>query len=275
MEEQLEEQFVEYLRRQDASANTIASCRASVRLFEGLYGEMTTQVTVQQLMGFKEYLLGHYKPSTVNNRIYGINRFLDFLGQTDYRLAAVRIQKLPFADSALTHEEYERLRQGLLEDQNLFWYFIVRFLACTGARVSELVQIKAEHVALGYMDLCSKGGKVRRIYFPEGLSREAAQWLEETGKRSGFLFCGRNGRPITTRGVGSQLKVLGKRYGVPEEHVYPHAFRHLFARNFLKRCNDIALLADLMGHESIETTRIYLVESSGEQREVVDRIVRW
>ena len=143
----------------------------------------------------------------------------------------------------------------------------MRFLACTGARVSELIQIKREHIQLGYMDLYTKGGKVRRIYFPDYLCSEASGWMDSQNMGSGFLFRNRKGGAVSPRWINSQLKLRARQYGIPEETVYPHSFRHRFAKNFLARCNDIALLADLMGHESIETTRIYLTKSSQEQRE--------
>lgn len=92
---------------------------------------------------------------------------------------------------------------------------------------------------------------------------------------SGYIFTGRNGQVITARGIRSQLKVLAKRYKIPSEQVYPHSFRHRFAKNFLEKFNDISLLADLMGHESIETTRIYLTRSSEEQQKLIDRVVKW
>ena len=104
----------------------------------------------------------------------------------------------------------------------------------------------------------AKGGKLRRIYIPKALQKEALFWLEENQRESGFLFLNKYGERITTRGISGQLKNLADRYGIDKTVVYPHSFRHLFAKCFLAKHNDIAFLADLMGHESIETTRIYL-----------------
>ena len=157
----------------------------------------------------------------------------------------------------------------------MFWYFVIRFLAATGARVSELIQIKVEHVKLGHIDLCSKGGKLRRIYIPKELQNEALSWLAEKQQQSGFIFLNKYGERITTRGISGQLKKLAVKYNINPTVVYPHSFRHRFAKSFLERCNDIAFLADLMGHESIETTRIYLRKTSTEQREIVDTIINW
>ena len=120
-----------------------------------------------------------------------------------------------------------------------------------------------------------KGGKIRRLYIPKILRKETLAWLQSESITSGYLFKNRLGEKLTTRGIAHQLKIFAKEYGINESVVYPHSFRHRFAKNFLDKYNDIALLADLMGHESIETTRIYLRKSSTEQHEIIDKIVNW
>ena len=151
----------------------------------------------------------------------------------------------------------------------------MRYLAATGARVSELIQIKIEHVRAGYFDIYAKGGKYRRIFIPKKLREESVVWIKASGRESGYLFLNRFGERITTRGISQQLKNYALKYGLNPKVVYPHSFRHRYAKNFLDKHNDIALLADLMGHESIETTRIYLRKSSTEQQTIVDKIVTW
>lgn len=148
-------------------------------------------------------------------------------------------------------------------------------MAATGARVSELIQIKIEHVQIGYFDLYTKGGKLRRLYIPKKLREETLKWLTESKRFSGYLFLNRYGNRITTRGISQQLKNYAGKYGLDKKVIYPHSFRHRYAKNFLEKYNDIALLADLMGHESIETTRIYLRRTASEQQELVDKIVTW
>ena len=269
--------FQGFLKESGVSPNTVTVYTASVRLYFSLYDELT----MNNLLSYKQYLIQHYKAATVNARIYGINQYIRQCSEglevplETYRLPSVKQQQKMFLDNVISQTDYERLKKGLKQDHNMFWYFVVRFLCSSGARISELLQIKVEHVRMGYMDLCSKGGKIRRIYFPESLCTEGLQWLESNGVSSGFLFTNRSGQPISPRGISLQLKALARRYGVPENTVYPHSFRHRFAKNFLNRFNDIALLADLMGHESIETTRIYLKRSSDEQRLLIDRVVTW
>lgn len=121
--------------------------------------------------------------------------------------------------------------------------------------------------------LCSVSSAPKRL--PKKLRTETLEWLEETHRSSGYLFLNRYGERITTRGISQQLKNYADKYGLDKKVVYPHSFRHRYAKNFLEKYNDIALLADLMGHESIETTRIYLRRTASEQQALVDKIVTW
>ena len=278
--DELINEFRKYLKKRNLSGNSITAYAGSVRLFFTLYNE----VTPENLQHYKSYLIPRYRPATVNQRIYAINHFSRFLTETSevdsivlssYRLPSVKVQQKTFLDTIISNEDYEIFKERLKEEKNYFWYFIVRFLAATGARVSELIQIKEEHLKLGYLDLYSKGGKIRRIYFPDSLCEEALAWCQDLGVESGFLFLNKGGHLITPRGINYQLKHLASRYGINPDTVYPHSFRHRFAKNFLARNNDISLLADLMGHESIETTRIYLTRSSQEQQQLLDEIITW
>ena len=187
----------------------------------------------------------------------------------------IKVQQQNFLENVISDADYRFFCHKLKAEGRMNWYFVVRYLCATGARISELLQIKVEHVEAGYLDLYGKGGKLRRLYIPKRLKAESDKWLIETGRTSGYLFCNRFGKRITARGIGYQLKTFAKGYGIDTKVVYPHSFRHRFAKNFLARFNDIALLADLMGHESIETTRIYLRRTATEQRELIDRIVTW
>lgn len=269
------EAFKGYLNKKGLAQNTVTAYLSSARLYFSLYPELN----IENLQDYKDYLMGRFRPNTVNSRIHGMNQYLASVSfqaaLKPYHLASVKHQQRPFLDNVISKRDYERFKRCLKNDGNMFWYFVVRFLGATGARVSELIQIKVEHVRIGFLDLYSKGGKLRRIYFPERLCLEMLVWLAAQGKESGFIFVNSNGRQISARGIRGQLKVLAKRYRIPPETVYPHSFRHRFAKNFLNKFNDISLLADLMGHESIETTRIYLTQSSKEQSRLIDKIVTW
>lgn len=229
----------------------------------------------KSLLLYKTYLIETFKPKTVNLRIQALNKYLEFEGKTKLRLKSVKVQQRTYLENVISNADYTFLKNRLKKEENKEWYFVVRFLAATGARVSELVQIKVEHVRIGYFDIYTKGGKIRRLFIPKALRKEAEEWLEMRDRESGYLFLNRFGERITTRGISQQLKNYAEKYGLNTKVVYPHSFRHRFAKNFLEKFNDIALLADLMGHESIETTRIYLRRTSAEQQEIVDKVITW
>lgn len=265
------QEFEQSLKRSNLSRNTITSYVWTVSWYQEHYDE----ITEGNLMAYKGYLVERYKPKTVNLRIQGINKFLCFVGLDKFQLKAVKIQQKNFLENVISNADYQFLKKKLKADGNMEWYFVVWYLAATGARVSELIQIKVEHVLASYFDLYTKGGKLRRLYIPKKLREETMTWLEVQKRSSGYLFLNRYGERITTRGVSQQLKNYANKYGLDPKVVYPHSFRHRYAKNFLEKFNDIALLADLMGHESIETTRIYLRRTASEQRELVDKIVTW
>jgi site-specific recombinase XerD len=263
--------FCSFLTNHNLSKNTIQSYSHTVEHFLGLFEE----INKTNLLEYKNFLLDNYKPKTVNLRIQALNKYLEYLGKEDFKLKFIKFQQTNFLDRIISNADYEFLKNKLKQTMNYKWYFVVRFLGATGARVSELIQFKAEDVKLGYIDIYSKGGKIRRIYIPHSLAKETKVWLESIKKESGFLFTNIKGEQITTRGIAHQLKKLAKTFKINEDVVYPHSFRHRFAKNFLEKYNDLALLSDLMGHESIETTRIYLRRTSNEQQSIVDKVVTW
>lgn len=265
------EKFERHLRESNLSENTIASYLFAVKQFHEQYSD----VTLKNLRAYKIWLIESYKPKTVNLRLRAINCYLESIGKEKWKQPFVKVQQKAFLENVISEADYEYFKTCLKRDDEMFWYFVIRFLAATGARVSELIQIKAEHIKLGHLDLYSKGGKLRRIYIPKSLQEEALSWLSGKQQESGFIFLNKYGEQITTRGISGQLKKLAVRYNINPAVVYPHSFRHRFAKSFLERCNDIAFLADLMGHESIETTRIYLRKTSTEQRAIVDEVIDW
>lgn len=264
-------QFKAYLAKTNLAENTITSYVWTVTYYLEHYKE----VNKKNLLAYKGYLVENFKPQTVNLRLQAVNKFLEFSKQEKLRMKFVKAQQKNFLENVISDADYKFLKTKLKADGYDQWYFIVWFMAATGARVSELLQIKAEHVNVGYLDLYSKGGKMRRIYIPKKLCTEAAKWLKERDLTTGYLFTNRTGNRLSTRGIAIQLKHFAENYGINREVVYPHSFRHRFAKNFLEKFNDIALLADLMGHESIETTRIYLRRTASEQQKIVDKVVTW
>lgn len=263
--------FEEYLRKRNLSEHTITVYLWTVDYYNNNYDALCKE----NLLAYKGYLIEYFKPKTVNLRIQAINKYLEFKKLNEFRLSAVKIQQKNFLENVVSNADYNFLKRKLKNDGNMQWYFVVWYLAATGARVSELIKIKIEHVNVGYFDLYSKGGKLRRLYIPKWLREETLKWLIETKRDSGYLFLNKYGDRITARGISQQLKNYADKYGLDKKVIYPHSFRHLYAKNFLEKYNDIALLADLMGHESIETTRIYLRRTATEQQALIDKIVTW
>lgn len=263
--------FKTYLTERNLVPNTVRAYCFAVGRFLDRYPE----VNKDNLLSYKAELLEKYRVATVNLRLHALNSYLDFLGLGHLKLSNVRVQRRTFTDNVVSNDEYLYFKERLKAEKREPLYFAVWFLTATGVRISELLQIRADHVAQGYIDIFSKGSKQRRVYFPPDLQRQTMAWLRDRHIDSGPIFLNRFGRPISSRGLARQLKTYAEAYGLPTEKVYPHSFRHLFAKNFLSRNSDIVLLADLMGHRNIETTRLYLRRSSAEQRDAVNSIVDW
>lgn len=266
------EDFKRYLLDRDFSNHTVESYLYAAKQLED---RVSVGLSNESLLAHKDWLASCYAVKTVNLRITAINSYLDFVGYDGIRLKSLHVQQKPYLDNVISQSDYELLRDSLKRDGDLFWHFVVRFLAGTGARVSELRQFTVESVHMGHLDLVSKGQKLRRIYIPSSLQEDAAEWIRCSEKTSGYVFTSKGEAPMTARGLSLGLKRCAARYGINQDVVYPHSFRHRFAKNFIVRNPDIAFLADLMGHESLETTRIYLRRTSSEQRAAVDATIDW
>ncbi len=263
--------FEAYLIRRELAANTIHAYVCAARQFLERYGILNQE----NVSLYKCFLLDHYKPQTVNLRIRAINCYMEFLHHDSHPLSMVRIQQKSFLENVISPADYEYLKQCLLRDGNLLYYYIIQIMADTGMRVSEVVQVTTADVLRGYLDLYSKGNKIRRVFIPKRVRLPCSSWLAELGRFSGFAFLNRFGDPVTPAAIRSQLKRFAILYNLNPSVLYPHSFRHLFAKNFIARCSDIAMLSDILGHEHVETTRIYLRRSSSEQKRIVDQVVNW
>ena len=267
----MKKSYAQFLKSKNLSENSCRSYLWTVEFYKSHYRLFTEK----KLAEYRAFLQAHYKPETVNLRIIAINKYLKYIGKEKLALPFIKTQQKKFLENVISNADYEFLKESLRKHEDEKWYFIVWYLAATGMRISELVQLKIEHVCAGYVDMYSKGNKLRRIYIPKTLHEESIAWLKAHGRKSGYLFLNRQGNALTPRGIAAQLHIFAKKYGINEKVVHPHSFRHRFAKNFLEKYNDIALLADLLGHESIETTRIYLRRSATEQQVLVDNVVTW
>lgn len=263
--------FREYLLQHNMSDNTICVYVYAVRQFYRRH----RQIIPANLQLYKVFLLEHYKPQTVNLRIRAMNCYMEYLNYENSKIPMIKVQQKMYLERIISQGDYEYLKRHLWEDEEYTYYFVVRFMAATGVRVSELVKFQAEDVQAGFKDIYSKGNKMRRIYIPSALRTAAAQWLQQEHRLKGALFLNRFEEPLSASGIRNQLKMFAARYNIDSDVMYPHSFRHRFAKNFIEKCGDIALLSDLLGHESIETTRIYLRRSSSEQYRIVNKVVDW
>ena len=269
--QQEEESFMEHLRKTHKTENTIRAYIEAVRQFYDRH----KMITEQELHLYKLFLVEHYKPRTVNLRICAINSYLEYMEEREFRLSMVKIQQKPYLERVISEADYEYLKTCLKRDGEWMYYFLIRYMAATGMRVSEVVKVTVEDVKAGQKDIYSKDNKVRRVYIPKCLKKDTIQWLNREKKDSGSLFVNDKGDLVTDAAIRGRLKKMAVIYGISESVMYPHSFRHRFAKSFMEYCGDISMLSDLLGHESIETTRIYLRRTSVEQQQVVNLVVDW
>lgn len=264
-------EFQKSLERSCLSRNTVKVYLASVYTYYNVYKE----VTAKNLDAFKKHLETHYSPRSVNLRIIGFNRYLNFIGKPELRLHTIRVRQKNFLDDIISYQDYLKLKQLLKKEEEPKWYFIVWTLAATGVRISELVQLQVSHVAKGFVDIRSKGNKIRRVYFPKRLQTQLLDWINRREPEAEALFLNDHFQAISIRGVSKGLERMADKYGFDKRLMHPHAFRHLFAKKFLESRSDLSMLADLLGHESLDTTKIYLRMSSQEQQRIIDEVVKW
>ncbi len=262
--------FRKQLEKENFSYNTIIAYLYAIEDFMRKFPCLNQQ----NLLLYKAEQMERFKPKTVNLRIQALNKYLEHIGKPQFRLKSIKIQQKSYLENVISQADYDFLKTALKGADDKMWYYLIRFLGATGARVSEVIQFKAEHVHIGYFDLYSKGGKLRRLFIPSELRGETIEWLNKIGVSTGYIFLYK-GKQITPRAIRHKLQSFARCWGINPKVMHPHSFRHRYAKNFLEAFNDIALLADLMGHESLETTRIYLRRTAGEQQAIVDKVITW
>lgn len=255
----------------ERSAGTISKYRHDLTAFaHWLDGRAVTKETAA---GWKNYL-SHcgYAPRTINSMLAAVNGFCRFMAW-HIKVKFLKIQRQIFRDSSreLTKEEYDRLLAAARESGQERLALIMETLCATGIRISELRYITVEAAKDGRATIALKG-KIRTILLPTKLYRKLIKYAKKEKIASGAIFRTKSGKPISRRQVWYELKRLCQAAGVEPGKVFPHNFRHLFATTFYKACKDIARLADVLGHSSIETTRIYLAVSGAEQARQLDRL---
>lgn len=259
------------LRSDERAAGTVAKyCRDLAAFALWLDGRSATR---ENAASWKTHLLERgCKPETVNSKLSAINGFFAFMGWP-IKVKFLKIQHQPFRDPAreLTRQEYDRLLTTARETGQERLALIMETLCATGIRISELRYITVEAAKDGRATISLKG-KIRTILLPTKLYRKLQKYAKKEKIASGAIFRTKSGKPISRRQVWYELKRLCQAAGVEPTKVFPHNFRHLFATTFYKACKDIARLADVLGHSSIETTRIYLAVSGAEQARQLDKL---
>ena len=214
-----------------------------------------------------------YAPATINSMLSAVNSLLRFLGREDCKIKFLRIQRKTFRDRnrELTRAEYQRLLDTAAADGQERLGLLMETICSTGIRVSEVQYITVEAARAGRAEISLKG-KIRSILLPAKLCRKLLKYASKNKTASGEIFLTRNGKPVSRKQIWREMKQLCKKAGVESSKVFPHNLRHLFAATFYKACRDIVKLADVLGHSSINTTRIYLMTTGTEHARQLEKL---
>ena len=264
--------FAESLEMEEKSRNTVEKYLRDVRAFQAYTADKP--VTKEMTVRYKEELLEKgYAISSINSMIASFNSFFTFAKQDHLKLKTIKVQRQIFSseEKELTREEYERLIKTAKQNGNERLNLIIQTICGTGIRVSELRFITVEAVQRGEaMVLCK--GKRRSVFIVKALQKKLSQYIKDKNIKTGSVFVTRNGNPVSRSNIWRDMKKLCKDANVCPSKVFPHNLRHLFARVFYGLDKDIAKLADILGHSSINTTRIYIISTGTEHRRKMENM---
>ena len=266
---QLAENAVESFRKQlildEKREATIQKYTHDVRRFLSYHGKQT--VCKEDVIQYKAWLAEHYAVRSANSMLIALNQFLRFQGAGDCCVKPLKVQRQTFCDKKkeLSQAEYFRLLEAARRNGDMRLHLAIQTICATGIRVSELAYITVEAARRGRADIALKG-KLRTILLPARLCRRLLKFAGKNKIAFGAIFLTKSGRPLSRTQIWAEMKCLCAKAGVAAEKVFPHNLRHLFARTFYELKKDVVKLADIMGHSSIETTRIYTATSGKEYR---------
>lgn len=263
--------FAVWLRGNEKSAATVEKYAREAAAFVSFLGGGI--VTKEQVIAYKEALAGRFCPATVNGKLAAVNALLCFLGLPECRVKALKFQRQTFCppERELTRAEFGRLLRAAEQKQNRRLCLLLQTLCGAGVRVSELKFITVEAARAGAATVRCKG-KSRTVFLVRALQKKLLQYAAEAGIESGPVFVTRSGKPLDRSNVWREMKGLCKPAKVDPRKVFPHNLRHLFARAFYELEKDIVKLADILGHSSVGTTRIYTVSTGAEHRRKMERM---
>ena len=258
--------FKKYLREEEKSENTIEKYLRDVRAFAAYLN--SSEITKEAVIAYKNKLLSeNYAVRSINSILASVNSLFAFLGWTDCKVKSIKLQRQVYCpeEKELTKAEYTRLVNTAKQKGNERLNLILQTICGTGIRVSELQYITVEAVKCSEAVVSLKG-KTRTIFIVRELQKKLLRYAAEQKIHSGCIFITRTGKPISRTNIWREMKALCEQAGVNPQKVFPHNLRHLFARIFYGIEKDIAKLADILGHSSINTTRIYIISTGNEHR---------
>ena len=269
--EEMLSKFQRYLKEEEKSAATIQKYMRETRNFARFLNGGDIQK--EKVIAYRVLLQKRYQARTVNGKLSAINAYLSFSGNEDCKVRFLKVQHNAFidADRELEEQEYKRLLFTAKNQKDERLYYILLTLSGTGIRVGELKYITAEAVYAGGSEITLKG-KNRKILLSGELKDKLAEYMECQNIRTGPLFRTRNGNPVDRSNICHEMKKLCIEADVSESKVFPHNLRHLFARKYFEIDKNLPHLADILGHSSIETTRIYVAASTREHEKVLEQM---
>ena len=261
-----------YLQERECSAATVTKYLHDVgqlALFCG--GREADKAT---LIAFKQALQARgYAPASINSMLAAVNRYLDFAGHSEWKLRYLKVQRANFIrrERELTQQEYRRMVETARAAGDRRLEMLLQTICATGIRVSEVRAITVESLRAGQAEIRSKG-RIRVILLPGKLCGALSKYCRRKGISSGQIFVTGSGRPLDRSNIWKMMKRLAARAKVDAAKVFPHNLRHLFARTYYKAYKDIVRLADILGHASVDTTRIYTCRTGKEQQRQIERL---
>ena len=264
-------EFKEHLILEERSVATIQKYIRDVKAFMA-YAQ-NSAITKEIVIAYKKYLQENYAVRSVNSMLASINCFFLFFGWNDLKVKSLKLQQQVFCpeEKELTKSEYTRLCRAAERRHNQRLYLVLQTICGTGIRVSELRYITVEAAKHGEAVVSCKA-KARTVFLVKALRQKLLRYAAEQGIKSGMIFVTRTGKPINRTNIWREMKSLCQKAGVKPEKVFPHNLRHLFARVFYGIEKDIAKLADILGHSSINTTRIYIISTGTEHRQRMENM---
>jgi site-specific recombinase XerD len=259
--------YREWLCRAENSPATVKKYLRDAQKFIKFSGKDLRQVTKQDVFAYKDHLIKEYKPVTVNSYLISLHKLAAFFQNDSFRVKTLRIQRKTSLYNVLSGDDYARLLEAAQREGKTRLYYLLRVLASSGIRVGELRYITPVMLKTGKTFVSSKK-KVREIIIPNALCAELQKYCAELGLSDGdIIFHGKRKDALIDKSrIWREMKELALYAGVPQEKVHAHNFRHLFAKEFLARFHDVVDLADILGHSSVETTRIY-TRTSGQEKQ--------